>query len=93
MCVTRIRNYYFLKLQGVTVLTLTRKTGESIRIGHDIVILVKELRGSQVRIGISAPNNVSIYREELYQKIQDENKRAAKQGVTDLDKAADFFFE
>ncbi len=75
------------------MLTLTRKTGESIRIGHDIVILVKELRGSQVRIGISAPNNVSIYREELYQKIQDENKRAAKQGVTDLDKAADFFFE
>ena len=47
------------------MLTLTRKVGESIRIGDDIEIVVKEIRRNQVRIGIVAPRDVAIYREEV----------------------------
>lgn len=52
------------------MLTLTRKVGESIRIGDDIQIVVKEIRRNHVRIGILAPRDVKIYREEVYLNIQ-----------------------
>ncbi len=55
------------------MLTLTRKVGESIRIGDDIEIIVKEIRRNQVRIGIVAPREVAIYREEVYDTIQAED--------------------
>ncbi len=55
------------------MLTLTRKVGESIRIGDDIEIIVKEIRRNQVRIGIVAPREVAIYREEVYDTIRSEN--------------------
>jgi len=61
------------------MLTLTRKVGESIQIGDEIEIIVKEIRRNQVRIGIVAPRDVSIYREELYEEIQ------AKSDDTDED--------
>lgn len=48
------------------MLVLTRKTGEIIRIGDRITVRVLEARGSQVRIGIEAPDDVKIYREEIY---------------------------
>lgn len=51
------------------MLTLTRKAGQKIRIGNDIEIVVREIRGRQVRLGISAPNGMPVYREELYQQI------------------------
>ncbi len=51
------------------MLTLTRKVGESIRIGDDIQIVVKEIRRNHVRIGILAPRDVKIYREEVYLNI------------------------
>lgn len=51
------------------MLTLTRKAGQKIRIGDDIEIVVREIRGRQVRLGISAPNGTPVYREELYQQI------------------------
>lgn len=54
------------------MLTLTRKVGESIRIGDEIEIVVKEIRRNQVRIGVIAPREVPIYREEIYDAIQDE---------------------
>lgn len=56
------------------MLTLTRKVGETIRIGDDIEIVVKEIRKNQVRIGIVAPREVKIYREEVYDNIVAERR-------------------
>ena len=58
------------------MLTLTRKIGESIRIGDDIVVIVKEIKGKQVRLGIEAPRDVYVCREELFQKIEQANRSA-----------------
>ncbi|MCB9753458.1 MAG: carbon storage regulator CsrA [Myxococcales bacterium] len=57
------------------MLTLTRKVGQKIRIGDDIEIVVREIRGRQVRLGISAPQGLAVYREELYQQIKKEGLR------------------
>jgi carbon storage regulator len=54
------------------MLVLTRKLGESIIIGDDIVITTLGIQGGQVRLGIEAPRDVSIHREEVYEKIQRE---------------------
>lgn len=63
------------------MLTLTRKVGESIRIGDDIEIVVKEIRRNQVRIGIVAPREVPIYREEVYESMQtDEDDDSSSTG-------------
>jgi carbon storage regulator len=58
------------------MLTLTRKIGQKILIGNSIEIVVREIRGRQVRLGITAPLGLPVYREELYQQIADENARA-----------------
>ena len=65
------------------MLILTRKIGEGIILGDDIRISIMEIRGKQIRIGIEAPQNVVVLREEIYQRIQEENLRAA--GVRDVD--------
>jgi carbon storage regulator len=54
------------------MLTLTRKAGQKIRIGEDIEIVVREIRGKQVRLGIIAPSGLTVFREELYQQILSE---------------------
>ena len=51
------------------MLALSRKRGEVIRIGHDIILTVVEIRGDKVRIGIDAPKEVAVHREEVYQAI------------------------
>lgn len=58
------------------MLALTRKKGESIIVNNDIEISILELRGDQVKIGISAPKEVPIYRKEVYYQIQKENEAA-----------------
>ena len=59
------------------MLVLTRKAGESIVIGSDVVVTVIELRGGQVRVGIDAPREVQVHREEVYEEVRRENKAAA----------------
>jgi len=69
------------------MLILTRKTGESITIGDDVKITVLGIHGRQVRLGIIAPQKVVVHREEIYVKIQEENKkagRAKKENLTKL---------
>lgn len=56
------------------MLTLTRKVGESIRIGDDVEIIVKEIRRNQIRVGIVAPKSTPIYREEVYEQMKAEAK-------------------
>lgn len=60
------------------MLILTRKEGESIVIGETIKIHIIEIRGRQVRLGIEAPEDTYIYREEIYQKIVEENRLATE---------------
>lgn len=59
------------------VLALTRKKGESLVINNNVEITVLEVRGEQVKIGISAPKEVPIYRKEVYTQIQEENTAAS----------------
>ncbi len=66
------------------MLILTRKIGESINIGTDIKITVVSIDGSQVRIGIDAPKDVIVHREEVYKRIMEENKAALGASTVDL---------
>jgi len=59
------------------MLVLTRKLGEVIRIGDNVIVRVLEVKGSQVRIGVEAPPEVRIYREEVYRAIHKEHEEAA----------------
>lgn len=59
------------------MLVLTRRTGQSIRVGDDIVITVLEATRDQVRIGIRAPRSVGVHREEVYEEILLANRSAA----------------
>ena len=54
------------------MLVLTRKSGQSIKIGDDISLTVLGVQGSQVRFGIEAPRDISVHREEIYRRIQEE---------------------
>ena len=67
------------------MLALTRKTGDAIMINNNIEITVLEVRGDQVKIGISAPKEVSIYRKEVYLEIQKENEAAKGISMDDLE--------
>ncbi len=57
------------------MLVLSRQRDESIIIGHDIVITVVEIRGDKVRLGIDAPTEISVHRQEVYEAIQRENQQ------------------
>ena len=63
------------------MLALARKVNESIMLGNDIEITLLEIKGDRVKIGISAPKSVPIYRKEIYLQIQEENKQAAGQEI------------
>ena len=62
------------------MLVLTRREDESIMIGDDIVVKVLDLKENQVKIGIVAPKNISVHRQEIYEAIQAENAQAAAAG-------------
>jgi len=59
-----------------TMLLLTRKLGENIRIGDDVKITIVEVKGNHVKLGIDAPPSIKVHREEIYERIQEENRRA-----------------
>ena len=63
------------------MLIFSRKTGEKIRVGDDIEIVVLEMKKGKVRLGINAPKKLAIHREEVYQKILEENRLAAASAV------------
>lgn len=66
------------------MLVLTRKRDESIMIGDDIKIIIVDVRGDQVKLGIDAPRHIPVHREEVYKEIQEENRRAALKQTPDL---------
>jgi len=70
------------------LLILTRKSGEGLLIGDDIHIKILEIRGKQIRLGIEAPTNIVVLREEIYRRIQEENLQAAESRDLDLKKIA-----
>jgi len=68
------------------MLVLTRKKDQSIIVNDNIEITVVDIQGDQIRLGITAPRDVSILRKEVYLEIQEENKRAAMAPNVDLNK-------
>lgn len=66
------------------MLVLTRKKDESIIIGDEIKITIVEVRGDQVKVGIDAPREIPVHREEVYLEIQEENRRARLIGEVDM---------
>lgn len=67
------------------MLVLTRKAGEGIIIGDDVTIKVIEMKGGAVRIGIDAPKSKKIYRQEIYNRVMEENKKATQWDMDALD--------
>ena len=59
------------------MLVISRRVGESITIGNDVVVKVVALSGNQIRLGITAPREVRVLREEIFNAIQEENRAAA----------------
>ncbi|MCM1184619.1 MAG: carbon storage regulator CsrA [Roseburia sp.] len=67
------------------MLALSRKKGEALIVNNDVEITVLEVKGEQVKLGINAPKDVSIYRKEVYDQIQEANKEASNvAGVEEL---------
>ena len=73
------------------MLTLTRKVGESVCIGDNIKVVVKEVKGKQVRLGVIAPREIYVCREELYERIHQANVGATDTNVNILDSISGLF--
>ena len=61
------------------MLILTRRVGETLMVGDDVTVTVLGVKGNQVRIGVNAPKDVSVHREEIYQRIQREKDEQGEQ--------------
>lgn len=71
------------KGKGINMLALSRKKNEAIVVNNNVEITILDIKGDQVKIGISAPREVSVYRKEVYVQIQEANKEAMN--VANLD--------
>jgi carbon storage regulator len=60
--------------KGTAMLILTRRVGESIMVGPDVTVIVLGVKGNQVRVGINAPKNVAVHREEIFDRIEAEKR-------------------
>jgi carbon storage regulator len=65
-----------------SMLILTRRVGESVMIGDGIAITILDVKGSQVRVGVQAPKEVSVHREEIYDRIKQEQERVHPTSTT-----------
>jgi carbon storage regulator len=66
------------------MLILTRRTGQSLYLGENIRIAVLGIQGKQVKIGLTLPEDMTVYRDEVYQRVMEENRMAAQTGNEDL---------
>ena len=66
------------------MLIITRRPGEKIMLGDDIVVHVMEIVGNSVRVGIQAPRSLPVYREEIWNAVREENRAAADSAPADL---------
>ena len=62
------------------MLILTRRIGENLRIGEDVPVTVLGVKGNQVRLGVAAPKSVAVHREEIFQRIAEENESVSSGG-------------
>jgi carbon storage regulator len=67
------------------MLVLTRRSGESVMIGDDVIITVLEARGDVIRLGIQAPRDVQVHREEVFRELQAANREAASPTVDEVE--------
>lgn len=70
------QNNFIERKERVYMLALSRKEGESIVINNNVEVTILEVKGEQIKIGISAPKNVPIYRKEIFNQIKEENEKA-----------------
>ena len=73
------------------MLILSRRAGESLHLGENIKITVLSIQGKQVRLGIAVPEHMTVYREEVYLRIEEENKQAAIASNNDVLALAEFW--
>jgi carbon storage regulator len=72
------------KTQGVAMLILTRRVGETVIIGNDVDVTVLGVKGNQVRLGVKAPKEIAVHREEIYERIcREKQNGAGKHGLPD----------
>ena len=62
------------------MLILTRRVGETVMIGNDVTVTILGVKGNQVRVGINAPKNVAVHREEIYERIKREQQGGEPEG-------------
>jgi len=63
------------------MLILTRRVGETVMIGNEVTVTVLGVKGNQVRIGVNAPKDVAVHREEIYERIKREEDQAGRSGA------------
>lgn len=74
---------YLLGMKEPAMLVLSRHRDESIMIGDDIVITIVDIRGDKVRLGIDAPQEVPVHRQEVYEAIKRENQKSSRLGPSE----------
>jgi carbon storage regulator len=71
------------------MLILTRRVGETVVIGDDVTVTVLGVKGNQVRLGVNAPKEIAVHRQEIFERIQKEKEEAAAQAPVKIAAAAD----